>query len=194
MTRIKPYLQLVRLPNLFTAAADSLAGWLIVREARWPNPGDGCRWSWPRWRSTPAGSCSTTSSTTRSTSANGRTARCPRAGSRDDSPPGSGGSRWRSGRALAALSGSTSSLVVALVLAACVLAYDAGLKRTVLGPEAMGACRGLNLLLGLSQGAAMGGPVALARGRFAGLVRRRRDLDQPVGGRDRKDPGDLSRA
>ena len=31
MNRIKPYLQLVRLPNLFTAAADSLAGWLIVR-------------------------------------------------------------------------------------------------------------------------------------------------------------------
>src|SRR5665213_993065 len=28
---IKPYLQLVRLPNLFTAAADSLAGWLLAR-------------------------------------------------------------------------------------------------------------------------------------------------------------------
>ena len=28
---IKPYLQLVRLPNLFTAAADPLAGWLLVR-------------------------------------------------------------------------------------------------------------------------------------------------------------------
>src|SRR4051812_19951926 len=28
--RIKPYLQLIRLPNLFTAAADSLAGWLLV--------------------------------------------------------------------------------------------------------------------------------------------------------------------
>src|SRR5436309_14576826 len=27
---VKPYLQLVRLPNLFTAAADSLAGWLLV--------------------------------------------------------------------------------------------------------------------------------------------------------------------
>ena len=26
---IKPYLQLVRLPNVFTAAADSLAGWLL---------------------------------------------------------------------------------------------------------------------------------------------------------------------
>ena len=30
MPRIKPYLQLVRLPNLFTAAADPLAGWLLV--------------------------------------------------------------------------------------------------------------------------------------------------------------------
>ena len=28
---IKPYLQLVRLPNVFTAAADSLAGWLLVQ-------------------------------------------------------------------------------------------------------------------------------------------------------------------
>src|SRR6266581_4496360 len=28
---LKPYLQLVRLPNVFTAAADSLAGWLLVR-------------------------------------------------------------------------------------------------------------------------------------------------------------------
>ena len=28
---IKPYLQLIRLPNVFTAAADSLAGWLLVR-------------------------------------------------------------------------------------------------------------------------------------------------------------------
>ena len=27
---IKPYLQLVRLPNVLTAAADSLAGWLLV--------------------------------------------------------------------------------------------------------------------------------------------------------------------
>src|SRR5262245_65919965 len=28
---LKPYLQLIRLPNVFTAAADSLAGWLLVR-------------------------------------------------------------------------------------------------------------------------------------------------------------------
>ncbi len=30
MVSFKPYLQLIRLPNVFTAAADSLAGWLIV--------------------------------------------------------------------------------------------------------------------------------------------------------------------
>ena len=29
--RLLPYLQLVRLPNVFTAAADSLAGWLLAR-------------------------------------------------------------------------------------------------------------------------------------------------------------------
>ena len=28
--RLKPYFQLVRLPNVFTAAADSLAGWLLA--------------------------------------------------------------------------------------------------------------------------------------------------------------------
>src|SRR6478735_6826850 len=30
MASLKPYLQLIRLPNVFTAAADSLAGWLLV--------------------------------------------------------------------------------------------------------------------------------------------------------------------
>jgi len=49
--------------------------------------------------------------------------------------------RWRSG-------------LVALLLASAVVAYDAGLKRTVLGPLAMGSCRGLNVLLGMSCAAA----------------------------------------
>src|SRR6516165_7659972 len=35
---LKPYLQLVRLPNVFTAAADSLAGWLLV-EGGFDGPG-----------------------------------------------------------------------------------------------------------------------------------------------------------
>jgi 4-hydroxybenzoate polyprenyltransferase len=41
-------------------------------------------------------------------------------------------------------------VVVAVTLAACVALYDAILKRTVLGPLAMGLCRMLNVLLGMS--------------------------------------------
>ncbi len=42
---------------------------------------------------------------------------------------------------------------VATLLAAMVLAYDLGGKRTWLGPLLMGACRALNVLLGMSAGA-----------------------------------------
>ncbi len=40
--------------------------------------------------------------------------------------------------------------IVAALLAACVLIYDGGLKRTFLGAVAMGSCRTLNVLLGMS--------------------------------------------
>ena len=40
--------------------------------------------------------------------------------------------------------------VVGTFLAGTVVLYDAGIKRTLLGPLAMGACRGLNVLLGMS--------------------------------------------
>ena len=46
-----------------------------------------------------------------------------------------------------AISGSG---VVAAILATAILLYDAWLKRTPLGPVAMGACRMLNVLLGMS--------------------------------------------
>jgi 4-hydroxybenzoate polyprenyltransferase len=45
---------------------------------------------------------------------------------------------------------SLRPVVVASILALCVLLYDAGLKRTPLGPLAMGGCRLLNVLLGMS--------------------------------------------
>jgi 4-hydroxybenzoate polyprenyltransferase len=64
------------------------------------------------------------------------------------------------GPGLAALSGSPRSLGITALLSACVLSYDAGLKRTWLGPETMGTCRGLNVLLGMSQASALGGPAA----------------------------------
>ncbi len=50
----------------------------------------------------------------------------------------------------AALAGDLRPGLVALGLAATIVAYDGFLKKTPLGPPAMGACRGLNLLLGMS--------------------------------------------
>ena len=46
--------------------------------------------------------------------------------------------------------GILRSGVVAAILATAILLYDAWLKRTPLGPVAMGACRMLNVLLGMS--------------------------------------------
>jgi hypothetical protein len=40
--------------------------------------------------------------------------------------------------------------IIAALLATCILLYDAWLKRTPLGPLAMGACRMLNVLLGMN--------------------------------------------
>jgi 4-hydroxybenzoate polyprenyltransferase len=159
MTRIKPYLQLVRLPNLFTAAADSLAGWLIVRGSL-ESPG---RWLPLVLASVAIYAAGIVLNDVFDYEVDLR--------ERPNRPLPSGrvsrrfaawfgGISLAMGPILASFSGSTTSLIVAVVLAGCVLAYDAGLKRTVLGPEAMGACRGLNLLLGLSQGPEMGGPAA----------------------------------
>ncbi len=50
----------------------------------------------------------------------------------------------------AALAGSFWPGVVATALAGCVMGYDGLLKQTPLGPPAMGACRMLNVLLGMS--------------------------------------------
>ncbi|HYT87781.1 MAG TPA: UbiA family prenyltransferase [Gemmataceae bacterium] len=74
------------------------------------------------------------------------------------------------GVALVALAGAVGDgyrvapLVVALVLAVTILLYDAWLKRTVVGPVAMGACRFLNVMLGLTvmAGGLTGGGVFLA--------------------------------
>jgi hypothetical protein len=156
---IKPYLQLVRLPNLFTAAADSLAGWLLVR---------GSLEEPRRWVPLVLASVAIyAAGIVLNDVFDYEIDRIERP--RRPLPSGQvsrrfaawlGGFALALGPGLAALSGSISSLVVALALAACVLAYDAGLKRTVLGPEVMGTCRGLNFLLGLSQAPEMGRPTA----------------------------------
>ncbi|WP_406696581.1 UbiA family prenyltransferase [Singulisphaera sp. Ch08] len=154
---IKPYLQLIRLPNVFTAAADSLAGWLLVR---------GSLESPERWLPLVGASMAIYAAGIALNDVfdyeidlKERPARPLPSGrvSRRFAAWG-GGFLLLLGPALAALSGSASSLIIALSLAACVLAYNLGLKRTILGPEVMGSCRALNLILGMSQAANFGGP------------------------------------
>jgi 4-hydroxybenzoate polyprenyltransferase len=53
---------------------------------------------------------------------------------------------------------SPRSALVAGALIACVVSYDAGVRRSILGPELMGLCRGLNVLLGMSLAPDFGGP------------------------------------
>lgn len=56
------------------------------------------------------------------------------------------------GWAASAAVGGWRSGLVATLLAAAVLAYDGPLKRTPIAPVAMGACRAMNVLLGMSAG------------------------------------------
>jgi 4-hydroxybenzoate polyprenyltransferase len=57
---------------------------------------------------------------------------------------------WGAGFASAEADLPWRSGVVATILAGCVVLYDAAAKRTPLGPLAMGGCRFLNVLLGMS--------------------------------------------
>jgi 4-hydroxybenzoate polyprenyltransferase len=153
------YLQLIRLPNVVTAAADSLAGWLLV---------GGAAAELGRWLPLVAGSMVLYASGTALNDVfDLEVDRAERPGrplpSGQASPRTAarlGGLGLGLGPALALLSGSPASGIVALILAACILAYDAGLKHTAIGPLLMGSCRGLNLLLGMTHAPALGGPVA----------------------------------
>src|SRR3954468_9192319 len=156
---LKPYLQLVRLPNVFTAAADSLAGWLLG-VGSFGTPG--------RWVPLVGSSMAIYAA---GIALNDLFDYEIDRIERPNRPLPSGRIRKRSagllgagllllGLGLAAASGSSASLLVAALLVAAVLTYNAGAKRTALGPEVMGACRGLNVLLGLSQAERFGGPSA----------------------------------
>ncbi|MDR3637385.1 MAG: UbiA family prenyltransferase [Isosphaeraceae bacterium] len=156
---IKPYLQLVRLPNVFTAAADSLAGWLLVGGAL----SDARHWLPLAFSSMAIYAAGIALNDVFDYEVD----RLERPGRPLPSGRVSRRFAWWLGATLLAAgplvalaSGSLTSAAVAALLAGCVLAYDAGAKRTWLGPSVMGACRGLNVLLGMSQAPALGGPTA----------------------------------
>lgn len=144
---LRPLLRLFRIPNVFTAFADVVAGVLLVRGGRL-EVGDlavvgasGCLYvagmvfndyfdrevdaAERADRPIPSGEVSPTLAATL------------------------GALLMLAGLALAA-SGGVLTLAVAVALATAVLGYDGGLKGTPLGPWTMGACRFLNVLLGLS--------------------------------------------
>ena len=156
---IKPYLQLVRLPNVFTAAADSLAGWLLV-QGSFAEP--------ERWSPLVLASMAIyAAGIALNDLFDVELDRAERPGR--PLPSGAVTTRFAAGLAvillglglaLAAISGARASLLVAAALGGCVVAYDATLRRTPLGPAVMGACRGLNVLLGMSQAPRLGGPTA----------------------------------
>ncbi|CAN5909756.1 UbiA family prenyltransferase [soil metagenome] len=156
---IKPYLQLVRLPNVFTAAADSLAGWLLVA-GTFAEPG--------RWLPLVLASMAIyAAGIALNDYFDIEVDRQERPGRPLPSEQVSRGfalglalALFVLGLTLAASSGSNRSLGIAVLLVVCVVGYDAGLRRTVLGPQVMGACRGLNVLLGMSQVPEFGGPPA----------------------------------
>ena len=154
---LKAYLQLVRLPNVFTAAADSLAGWLLVRgtleEPRYWLP------------LVLASACTYAGGIALNDVFDIEVDRAER----PTRPLPSGRVPIKvarvlafgllaAGLALAAATGIRNALLVEIMLVLCVLLYDLGLKRSTLGPELMGACRGLNLLLGLCGSEMLGGP------------------------------------
>ncbi len=147
--RIFAYLQLTRFPNLFTSMADVLAGYLIIR---------GLRIDWPEFLalclSTSfiyGGGCILNDIRDRKQDARERPQR-PIPSGRVSLPEASMLSFIFFGLGLVtAFSAGKESLLIASILVLLAVSYDILTKqRPVLGPITMGACRGVNLLLGMS--------------------------------------------
>ena len=153
---LRPYLQLVRLPNVFTALADIVLAALAANAlpARWLTflalaLASVCLY----WAGMTLNDVFDVEQDKRERPfrpiPSGRVSR------RTAATFGAG--LLAAGIAFAALAGAahgdgyrSGSLVVALLLAVAILAYDGWLKRTWAGPVAMGTCRFLNVLLGLT--------------------------------------------
>lgn len=149
--RIRAYLELIRFPNLFTAMADVLAGYLIVRATamNWVDLGflllaTSCIYG---------GGCALNDLHDRHLDARERPRR-PIPSGRVSVPEAmiltillfAGGF-------LAAYRTGAGAAVIVLLLILAVIVYDVILKeREVAGPMNMATCRSLNLMLGMSPG------------------------------------------
>ncbi len=142
-----PYLQLLRLPTVFTAMADIVLGRMFVN-GRTLEP-------YPEFFTVLAASCALYLS---GMVFNDFFDVAQDTAERPTRPIPSGKVSRRSAMILGvvlmlvgigtAATLSTPTLVVAITLAVMILGYDGYLKRTPLGPLAMGSCRFLNVMLG----------------------------------------------
>ena len=158
------WLRLVRLPNLATAAADSLAGYLVCSEMTavdWPPPACGL--------AVMASLCFYAAGMVLNDVCDVAMDRVERP--ERPLPAGAIPVGWAAavGTLLMAIAGASACgaavvagspwpALVGAALTAAVWLYDRHAKRTMAGPAVMGACRGLNWLLGMT---AAGGPAAM---------------------------------
>jgi 4-hydroxybenzoate polyprenyltransferase len=149
---MRPYLQLCRFSAVFTALGDILLGYLLVQPTLEPHGRIACLL------------VATAGLYLSGMTWNDIFDRAEDAQERPNRPIPSGRVPLRNaivfgagltitGLAASALAG-VPSLLVALILTACIFLYDGVMKRTMVGPVFMGLCRSLNVLLGASGGVA----------------------------------------
>ncbi len=161
-SQVMAYLRLLRIPNVFTAMADVMMGFLLTHTSLAP---------WSVFLPLAAASCLIYMA---GMVLNDVFDHEVDAIERPERPIPSGRirlgtARWLGfellvvGVAMAWLAGSLGGRIatgsVATLLAVAVIGYDAWLKRTPAGPVAMGSCRMLNVLLGVSAGGGLAHPV-----------------------------------
>jgi 4-hydroxybenzoate polyprenyltransferase len=156
---LRSYLELMRLPNVFTAMADVTMGFLFVQSTDW-------QWNawWDSWTLALLLAASSLLYIAGVVLNDVFDLEIDRR-QRPERPLPSGriaietASRfgWKllvlgvlAGSAAGFFTGHMRPGIVAVLLATCILLYDAWLKRTPFGPLAMGACRTLNVLLGMN--------------------------------------------
>ncbi|HVV87057.1 MAG TPA: UbiA family prenyltransferase [Kofleriaceae bacterium] len=163
-------LRLVRPPNVFTAVADGLAGLLVLWGLGLAVPDRACL-------TLVASACLYLSGIVlndyfdRDVDARERPTRPIPSGEVSAGFAALLGFGLMAAGLAAAAAIGRSPAILAMVLAACILVYNGGLKHTRLGPLVMGACRGLDVAMATSTGLALGvhwpavalaGPVVLA--------------------------------
>jgi 4-hydroxybenzoate polyprenyltransferase len=165
MSMIKAWAQLLRIPNVFTALADVIAGALLAL-GRWPE-GDEVL---TLIRVCFASACLYSAGMVLNDFFDVAEDTCDRpfrpipSGRVKQKVAGVAGFALLVIGLLLGLSGIPSTTLhstnlIAPVLAAMILLYDSWLKRTSLGPLAMGSCRSLNVLLGGTSLASSGQPL-----------------------------------